>query len=710
MRLWLLVFGISSLVALCAFAADPLVLQTPAEMSACLPVTFTWTGGTSPYSLFYHIGSGAVGDETYFGAPILIGQTKDTQMTFDAPDNPNEAVKFILVDQENMEQDAWFLIQPSDRCTGPHPYTSTTASGGPSTVIHIPPTPIPTAPSTLISSTLSWFPPPSQTTDVMVTSDGPIPSQGPLQSGTSEQPGAPGSEQSSVQGSMTAAPGHTSQSPGQSLGGVNTSTRSQSAAAPFRSQNAGNDDTSRTPISSQARNAIIGTIVGGLFLLSGLFCWQWRRRHIARKRQRTIVPVLPRPSSWRDDEQGIMSERPGQAFVSLTGVGSSTTHDPPQTPGTARRIAPEISEGDLQAMMALHASSLNSEPSRSRAQSRAPAPVLSSSSTHNSSSHRPNIITDSQTRPTPNPTRLSSSVPTTPDSPSAPVRYPNEALRSAPLPSLSPKARREFGRHAGLPHSPSSIHAASMQALAPSTIYSLGETASVPSVRQVGQAHTTLNDTSAEDESSHYPDDSSHDGESPQAPDFQSPSYTAHQDTGDASLQSLIAHELGNLFTQNHPAIVSVDASEPPAFHPASSKSQNAIAEASSQPHRRLQVVNAMGANSSRAGVSDSEEDNIPATPSSAAPSSGRLGHAARLHPTLAPISPDPSHYGGTRRLVMSRQDMECLADLVAARIQQGQGSRLSSNGSTGTHGAHTLQNAPHHMDEVSGPPPPSYG
>ncbi len=96
MRPWLLAVGFSSLLALRAFAADPLVLNVPPEMSACLPVTFTWSGGTSPYSLSYRIGSGAVGDETNIGAPILIGQTEGPQFTFEAPDYPSTSKVSVL--------------------------------------------------------------------------------------------------------------------------------------------------------------------------------------------------------------------------------------------------------------------------------------------------------------------------------------------------------------------------------------------------------------------------------------------------------------------------------------------------------------------------------------------------------------------------------------------------------------------------------------
>ena len=406
-----------------------------------------------------------------------------------------------------------------------------------------------------------------------------------------------------------------------------------------------------------------------------------------------------------------MREQPGQAFISLNGEGSSMSRNLSQTPGAGRRIAPEISEEELRAMMALHASSLTSAPSRPWALSRPPAPLLPSSNPHTRSSHRLNVITGGQIRSNHNTPRLSSSVPTTPDSPSASVQLPYDPSQPVPpLPSSSAKLRREFGRQAGVPNSPSSVRAASMQALAPSTVYSVGGTASTLSVRQAGQVRVVERGRSSEeDEASLYPDDSSHEEVTPQAPPLQSPSYTAHEETGHVSLQGLITRELEHLFTQNQPTSISVDTSESPAFRLANPKSRSAVGEGSSRPHRQLQIVNTIDGSNSRSGVSDSEEDNLPITPhssSSAAPSSRLRGHTTRSHPTLAPLATDASDNGAARRLVMSRQDMECLADLVAARINQG---HLSPAGSAGIHGPHTLQRV-HNSDDVPGLPPPSYG
>ncbi|KAM5546309.1 hypothetical protein V8D89_000435 [Ganoderma adspersum] len=71
----LLTFILASLAA-SVYAADPLVINTPAELIQCESTVITWTGGTTPYDLVIKDNGQIVGDnDLIFGTSYEFGGT-----------------------------------------------------------------------------------------------------------------------------------------------------------------------------------------------------------------------------------------------------------------------------------------------------------------------------------------------------------------------------------------------------------------------------------------------------------------------------------------------------------------------------------------------------------------------------------------------------------------------------------------------------------
>lgn len=418
---------------------------------------------------------------------------------------------------------------------------------------------------------------------------------------------------------------------------------------------------------------------------------------------------MERPSSWRNDEEGIMSERPAQTLFSPRSGGNSSVYGTDRTPGGGRKIASEISEEDLRAMMALHAGSFDSAPSPPRGHNRAAIPILSVPDNLPSTSHSPNNVSLVQMQGMQPITGIAPSTPTTLDSPMSSIGPQHDPPRSTqPLLSTSAKYRREFGRSADINYGTSA-----MPQGASSTVYSGMNTASEPSGRHTSWIEDEVRiDGFDREAASFYPDDTSYGGDITPP---QSPSYTAHPDPYQVSIHGLIDRGVAYLgqhekstSTPNHPPKSPLSSPLTPISRPMYSSPAAApgitTTGGSSRPPGRLRVTNATDVGSSHGVISDSEAENFTGKPYS--PSYKRSKSKSSTSQPAKPLvfPPDDEHDDVGNTPGTSRHEPGSLVDLVSARDGRAHASHPSVEGRSNRSSVGI-----HDEDDFLGAPPPSY-
>ncbi|KAG8828574.1 hypothetical protein FRC17_007506 [Serendipita sp. 399] len=685
----LTVYNNLCLLSLAQSVGDPIVLVHPAEIFACELATFSWTGGQPTYSLFYALQQpgGTIGDDR------LLGTTTGNDMTFEAPDHPGKTLYFKLVDQLGQEATAWIRDRPSSTCGGMTIFDPTsTGTSDPSMTSHPRTEPTDTDPFPTLSGTDSFsytMGDPPSTTATRFTDLPP--------------------ENTGMVTQTRTSPNTSSNTAIQNPGGPSTSRRPPSpndtrtgpvTAAPFSEAN--REAEVRHPISKQAKGAIFGTIFGSLGVFVSVVYWRWRVRHL-RKRK----PILVLPRSRKEGEE-IVGE--GSSNIFGEGVPSSNDSSINHTTAPTRRIAAGINEEELRSMMLLHA------PASPMTQSAPPALSQQQQASQSSA----NLVAASPIQHTTGPIEVDSSAQMRLMASTSSATYP----RVPPLviPSTKERSSRvNLTRSSPLYREIGGASAASAeQRAAPADAATRMTTPSLYS--QTSADGVAARQPSFHDTESIEPGESRYNDGHSAAPGGDevslylrpSPVYETTRTTiPPVSLQQLVGRELENLLSQ---MTASHAGQTPPSPSSAAQQQQHQdwpidgvtglpmeqgapAYEPRSQP-RRLALHVPPPESSHEKGRGDAHAESSPSTASrnpvsssspneeqaSYSPSSSsgwpsrlqnRRGSGASNTPTglsprdsrRSPHSETPSAPAYTQRLVISRQDMDHLADLVALRI-----------------------------------------
>ncbi|KAG8759631.1 hypothetical protein FRC14_005406 [Serendipita sp. 396] len=710
-----------------AQSTEPLTLISPGEVLACESTTLWWIGGQPLYSLFYAVAASGLQQEENIGNDVLIAKTEMTNLTFVAPNKPGKMLRFKVVDGLGEESTLWILDQPSSSCSDSTitiihpPQTSATQ-----TMITQPRT-TPDPETTLTSPTLhDSFSLPEETTPIVT------PTLTRQESGTATQTRPP-EDGGSVIPSNTAvgtnAPSLTSvgntvisaggENHGPNAPNTDDTGSGPATAAPYRDSS--KSDQARHPISKQAKGAIFGTIFGSMFIFLGVVCWRWRVKQLEKRKP---IAVLPRS---RKEGEDISGRGDSSEFAERGSLSNSNKSGP------IRRIGAGINEEELRSMMLLHTPVSPVTPTSMSPQARAP----SSASQHPSQSTLPHVVISSTQQTNPVEIDPVSPVSLTLPSPTPPT-YPR-------VPPLLIPSSKERGSRVNLNRSSPSqmtIGGTIEQHPTPHDSATRMTTPSMVSQSTVDREIEGRRLSDHRNRDSIEPEDSQYDNRNtrPEADDISlylrpSPTYdNPRHEIPSVSLQQLVGRELENLLTQMTIPPTPQGPSTPPSLQHQGDPSSHDLASPAYEPHsqprltlhipppplrsapsREKEPIQRIEetASSSRGAVSaandeqDSSRSPSYPPPSHGSPTSSMPAHempGSHSRTAHSPRSVSTSVH--TQRLVISRQDMEHLADLVALRISGPDTQRIDRRGNRiGSGNVNPLVRG----DAGDNLPPPSY-